>query len=699
MANPRIISTPKSYYVTRRIDGHSQWQFAFWRELFQNAVDAGAKRVDISIEDAIGRGSFGRDPNLENVVRIKFKDSGRGMSRDVLENVFFRPGETTKKDATTTGGFGTARLMVCFSQVRYSVRTNDLVVEGDGSEYTVMTRNEALETLQTEMLQAVGSAQSAVLQAALQDLQNTPVVEGCEFEIDLDPKEERSYPKPTRSYMEQQLSKYLSMSQLPCKVYLNGQEMVEKIVRGPARRTLMAKLGDEEFAFATAHVSTTDKAAYKGKMLVRSNGALMFVRESWSTQGTQIIIEIDPSRARTILNENRDGLRNPYNQIIEDFQRDLIIDNKSAMRDDGSHRHSIIRGQLGLLNLARRKRATPDPVENVDDGAMEFGAIQPRRSSGSFSSVRTGPIEIPELTDDQVYQVMIDIYGRRAEGYPTFFDEYPNQYHVSSCADLIIDRSRIAETRQYGEFMAFATKRIREVGGEPSPNMSPIDGLHDIHIQTNDPSKDVRKTIFKYYPHNWRQAGDKPAQGVYAHSLLAAWNVAVGHAVNTLLTVLPTGSVDLPIKVATGFYFSKNDDVKIGSEWTSYRAGAVHQKIGKLHLLLINPVYNDGTSTFDLGQDSTDGTDWGMNSTKMKQGLQKIAALAIHEAGHILERTHNESFASILTEIQASARMDVMLDDMKLAIEDTRRLYMKPKEQFRVDRKTEPALPQMSMRF
>src|SRR3546814_8035615 len=72
-----------------------------------------------------GKGSFGRDPSLENVVRIVFDDDGCGMDRDVLDDVYFAPGETTKKDGEFTGGYGRARLMTCFSQVRYGIRTHD----------------------------------------------------------------------------------------------------------------------------------------------------------------------------------------------------------------------------------------------------------------------------------------------------------------------------------------------------------------------------------------------------------------------------------------------------------------------------------------------------------------------------------------------------------------------------------------------
>jgi hypothetical protein len=700
MNSPRIIQTPKAYYKTRRLDGHSLWQLAFWRELFQNSVDAGAKRIDIEIENAVGRGSFGRDANLDEVVRIKFSDDGRGMTQDVLENVFFKPGETTKKDNSTTGGFGTARLMLCFSQVRYAIRTNEWVVEGDGGEFTCMTRDEALQVRKQEMDAVVGQAQYAPLSRSYLDLEATSNIKGCQFEIDVDPNEHKAYYKATRSFMEEQLEAYLSMSQLPCKVFLSGEEMTQKSVKGPVKRVLVAEMNGQEIEFATAHVSSAEKAKFKGKILVRSNGALMYESNNYGMNDAQIIIEIDPNKARSVLTENRDGIRDPYRDLVERFKRDLIIDSKSALKEESNRRHTLIRGGLGSMRVSRRlSRQTEQKEENYSSpGEMSF-SIQ----SKEFNPVRLGPNVLRQLNDDEVLQCLLDVYKKRSEGYPTFLDEYQNQFHVTACQEMLVERDRYAETRQYQEFMDFALSRIRASGGEPVPEINPIDGMHDIHIQTNDPAEKVRKILFKYYPHNWRAAGDKPAQGVYAHCLLAAWNVAVEHAANVMLTVLPSEGLSLPLKVATGFYFSKNESMRINGNYVEYRTGAVHSRLGKLHLLLINPVNMDGTATFDLGQDVTESSDISYGSeARPKQGLQKIAALAMHEVAHVVKRQHDEEYASVLTEIMGSARCDLTIQEMRRAIDDTKQMYIKPKSSAsiaRTSRLSGAESQQMTMRI
>src|SRR3546814_18156617 len=56
---PKQIVTPKSFYVAERDRFYSDWTMSFWRELFQNSVDAGAKAIRVSISNEDGKGSCG----------------------------------------------------------------------------------------------------------------------------------------------------------------------------------------------------------------------------------------------------------------------------------------------------------------------------------------------------------------------------------------------------------------------------------------------------------------------------------------------------------------------------------------------------------------------------------------------------------------------------------------------------------------
>jgi len=97
------ITVPKEFFVKER-RMYSYWQQAFWREFFQNSVDAGSTKIDVRLS-----------VNSDYAVEVVFTDNGCGMDRDTLERVYFRLGASTKSGADMVGGFGRARILTCFS--------------------------------------------------------------------------------------------------------------------------------------------------------------------------------------------------------------------------------------------------------------------------------------------------------------------------------------------------------------------------------------------------------------------------------------------------------------------------------------------------------------------------------------------------------------------------------------------------------
>jgi hypothetical protein len=84
MSDPRKVTIHKSFFKKERDGFYSDWSIAFWRELFQNSVDAGAQNIRIYIDQKEGRGSFGNfraDP--PNIVRVVFADDGCGMRHEL----------------------------------------------------------------------------------------------------------------------------------------------------------------------------------------------------------------------------------------------------------------------------------------------------------------------------------------------------------------------------------------------------------------------------------------------------------------------------------------------------------------------------------------------------------------------------------------------------------------------------------------
>ena len=79
------VQLPETFFKKERDTVYSYWQRELFRELFQNSLDAGATKISIKIED------------LDNDAgrQITFEDDGEGMTREILENVYFKLGETT----------------------------------------------------------------------------------------------------------------------------------------------------------------------------------------------------------------------------------------------------------------------------------------------------------------------------------------------------------------------------------------------------------------------------------------------------------------------------------------------------------------------------------------------------------------------------------------------------------------------------
>ena len=352
---PRQIPTDKRFYITKRDAGHEDWRFAFWRELFQNSTDSGSTTFKISMALADAVGAFDREFEPHKVLRVEFEDNGSGMTRDVLENVFFSVGRTTKSGmgGQATGGFGTARIMLCFSQDSYQVHTGGMIAEGDGGEYLI-----------------------TVAPPGSPDL----VTKGCRFVIDIDQRRGGDFGWMYCGFeeMKEKLEEYLSFSQVSGKVTLNGQPMDMRLMRGPVRRTLV----NNDVPFANVHLSEGSKAK-TGKLIVRQNGSAMFTRSIASRK--QLIVEIDPARGREILTENRDGMTAGYNNALGELIRMLELDVNSAVKEQKLDHLTVIHGSLGTL---RSRWVAPRPAQ-----AAEGAEGAEARTSTQFGDDTVKPAE------------------------------------------------------------------------------------------------------------------------------------------------------------------------------------------------------------------------------------------------------------------------------------------------------------------
>lgn len=270
--------SPKFFRNER--NNYSNWPFAFWRELFQNSTDAfGSRskyknRIDITVTQ-----------DDEGTAIVDFNDNGPGFSREVLENVFFCLGETTKTGDDSIGGFGKARMLTHFSHHSYEGRSQDWSVRGQGSSYSI---------------------------------DDHAWTEGCNFHIKVDAINKYDY----KINMKRNLFEYLSFAQLDCSVYVNGTEFNEWC----HRRT---HITDLSFGRIFANKSG---GKHPGYLIVRVYGAPMY---STMIRGkAQVILEIDAAKSRNVLVSNRDSLDKEQQDELNRYIQKLTIDTKSALKRD-----------------------------------------------------------------------------------------------------------------------------------------------------------------------------------------------------------------------------------------------------------------------------------------------------------------------------------------------------------------------------
>jgi hypothetical protein len=680
---PERLQTPKNYWRTRRNEGHSDWAFGFWRELFQNEVDAGARRIDITVDDARGKGSFGRDATVGDVVRVTFTGDGRGMDERVLRDVFLKPGETTKKTADTVGGFGTARIMLCFSQVRYGVDTQSWIVEGDGSEYTCLSAEQAVEGKRHEIADAEAAgneAKAAQLRADLAALQARPEFrKGCRMEIDIDPVEFGDrYRDVDKSKLLSKLDEYLSMSQVPCKVYLNGVEQTQKAQKGPAKRKLTARIDGHDVEFATVHTSQGERAKHKGQLILRVNGAAMYSQNIDANE--QVIVEVDPAHARRVLTDNRDGVKYDYRDTLTAFLHELSVDKNSALRDKEKQKHIKFAGGKGKLTavVGAHVGVGGEIVLVAPEGKMPKARFVDREDYRERGYAGASPEAMDRLFDA--------IINREA----TFVSEVSNRLFADGHQEVAVEAQdfvRRVRERQGPEALASlgpllgaaigATLATREEQARLEESRRLAD-LNDVHIETENVDADdekLKNAVRRYSPNYWRKKGESlEGRGMGAHMLLAAWTASCQEMVDTLLKLAPGVAKEGKLDFATGFVFSPSKQVwnSRTGKYDKRATGGQHQERDGVHVLLLNPVNDEGQPIYDLTKQETRPGD-------EKKGIQSIVALAAHEVAHIFESYHDEDYAWILTKLIETYDEARVHERMRAAVEAAAACYGKGK--------------------
>lgn len=267
--SPGRIGIGREFFVTALKD-YDDWPEKWWREAVQNAVDAKATQVALSVEQ---EGSL---------IRALCSDNGVGMDEDTILNRFLVLGGTTKVGAAgETGGFGKAKELLLLPWVKWRIHSRETVVEGAGIDYSV-SRGSARKGTQLEVWMPQDQA------VALKNAIN-----------------------------------FLGKCSIPGVRFSAGADTISANVRrGKLVETLAGK----------AEVYHNRNAERMGGMLIRINGIFMFNRWMDSSIPGTVFVEL-VGKSTDLLTANRDGIRDyELRRALDAFATRLAKDVSSALR-------------------------------------------------------------------------------------------------------------------------------------------------------------------------------------------------------------------------------------------------------------------------------------------------------------------------------------------------------------------------------
>ena len=711
-SKPEAIKMHKGFFVKMRRDGYSDWlNPSFFRELIQNSVDAGSKNIDFRIGTVPAEGAFGERSPLDNVIRVICTDDGCGMTEDIIKNVFLKPGASSKDgQPDSIGGFGTARGMLCWSQARYSFLTNGLYVEGDGDLYTMRPVAEEIALRQewVSTLTDAGRTEDAErVRRSIADLVANQNIRGTRFTIDIDPTETSGGYRVTEERVEYSLRSMLSKSQLGPKITLNGEALKEQLKVGHFRRKLAVQDPNTgaDVNFAKVHITDGDKATYKGEVLVRVRGVNMY--QKYISSGQQVVVEIEPALSKLVLREDRGGMKAPFDAAFDFFITELNADHASALRAEEESKHIVVTGALGEQEVVINK---PKVDGEVDEETIRVGRKAQQSETSAirsasdvvFSQETAVMTETEQSEHNRIVAGILDFVQAVQNGQETFLSKLPKEFEDEAKAAISVLRKEGADGLRSLSIaintMLFTELRQRILQAQPQ-SRDILPDLH-MHIESKIEGPDDRfgQAVRRLNPNTWRTSdgpnGSKVGgRGSEAHALYAGWTTLVRLCVEEMAKICPSlaSEADGRIKIATGWHLEKPTntwDYDTQSYQDRMRL-ASHKKLGEKHVFLLNPLRPDFKRAYDptlFEEDLAEGA---------PKGVPTLLSLAIHETVHMVEKHHNERFASLLTRLQSAFASSKMLrkveDEVSKAVAVVAAAYGKGKVRVQAMEGAEPA--------
>ena len=284
----------KSFFRKEILNYANPWE-DFIRELYQNSIDAGSKNIKISLHEINDKETY-----------VVFQDDGCGMTEEVLRNVYFHIGETTKDIGDYVGGFGKARILTTFAHEEYNIKTQDNIVSGSYAEFEISKSSEYFS--------------------------------GTFLKIKI----------------SENIIKLLNNFQ----IYFNAcnTEKINLEIDGVAHVNYPRKLKlIDELEFAKVYVDEKNKEF--SECFTRVNGIQMYSEFLPSNAKNDIIIEIDKDKSKEVFLSNRNSIKYDYKKQINDLMSEIAINPLSSIKGR-AFKYNVVYGKY---------RTIGEIIKNDDD--------------------------------------------------------------------------------------------------------------------------------------------------------------------------------------------------------------------------------------------------------------------------------------------------------------------------------------------
>lgn len=315
------IALPKEFFEKERASSYSNWQEAFWRELYSNSLDPGATKVRIVIREDY----------------IIFEDNGPGMTREVAEHVYLSVGRSSKdREGSAVGGFGRARVLTCFSMASYAILSQDYFITGSGAEYEITP---APRFLAGFSLQVWDKFHVPRMKNALRQLLAKADFASVETTVDLPDSEEFSFP-PRLAFPWDS-----------------------------------ARPSDESTTPALHTAFVSDEAQqFSNLLFVRVNGMPMYEDYVPNLKGA-LIVELCAAQSRDLLTANRDGAKPLLSALLNPIKQLASTENPVKMnkattevfRFEFGSKGVRFHNQVALEKAARESGLTARELQKIRD--------------------------------------------------------------------------------------------------------------------------------------------------------------------------------------------------------------------------------------------------------------------------------------------------------------------------------------------